>query len=59
MYVAYFSGRLLVDGLHHQGSYETSDDVENAAGDSGALVTLVNDARSQGWPRKALLITIS
>lgn len=40
--------RLLVEGLHRTEPFEASDDVETVAGSNGALLTLVNDAGSQG-----------
>ena len=43
-----FSARLLAEGLHHTGPFETSDDIETLAGINGALVTLVSDTGSQG-----------
>ena len=41
-------GRLLDEGMHHAGSFATSEDIETIAGSNGALLTLVNDAGSQG-----------
>ena len=48
---AIFSARLLVEGLHHTGPFEMSDDIETLAGVNGALVTLVDDTGSQGRPK--------